>query len=324
MTRNKGERIRVDRVYSGNLWTRVNSVGTTGRRPFVLVCGIGVSSHYFEQLAPHLEQYGPVYALDLPGFGGVPHNRSGLSMSEYADLLGDVIDSLDAPDPVIVGHSMGTQVVADLAARRPELSTIVLIGPVVDAEHRNLPAQAWRFVISSWREPFRMKVLAVTAYLSCGFNWFFRVLPNMLTYRIEGTAEKIQADTLLIRGQHDDVCPPEWIAALAARLPSSSAFEVEGAAHSVMHAHAREVAQLCVDHANRGSEAHDDGITFTSELPEEKVEVAPLDALEIISGEVKGAAIEMSGNANDDDALVAEGKNQQAEARRKLVGDQLY
>lgn len=321
MARNKDERIRVDRVYSGKLWTRVSSVGAGGQRPFVLVCGIGVSSHYFEQLAPHLEQYGPVYALDLPGFGGVPHNRSGLSMSEYADLLGDVIDSLDEPDPIIVGHSMGTQVVADLTARRPQLSTIVLISPVVDAEHRNLPAQAWRFARSSWREPFRVKVLAVTAYLTCGFNWFFRVLPNMLTYRIEDTAAEIQADTLLIRGQYDAVCPPGWIATLSARLPSSSAFEVEGAAHSVMHAHAREVARLCVDHASRGSKAQDDTITLAPELPAEATKGSPLDALGIISAEVKGAATEMSGNARGDDELVEEGKNQQAEARRRHLSD---
>lgn len=321
MARNKAERIRVDRVYSGNLWTRVSSVGNPGKRPFVLVCGIGVSSHYFEQLAPHLEQYGPVYALDLPGFGGVPHNKSGLSMSEYADLLGDVIDSLDAPDPIVVGHSMGTQVVADLASRRPELSTIVLISPVVDADHRSLLAQAWRFVTSSWREPFRVKVLAVTAYLFCGFNWFFRVLPNMLTYRIEDAAARIQADTLLIRGQYDDVCPPEWIAALSARLPTSSAFEVEGAAHSVMHAHAREVARLCVDHASRGSAPDDGGIARVSELPEEGTEVDPRDVLEIVSEEIKGAAIEVSGNTKNSDALVEEGKNRQAEARQALRGD---
>ncbi|MBG6179344.1 alpha/beta fold hydrolase [Arthrobacter sp. CAN_A1] len=309
-------------MYSGKLWTRVSSVGSTGERPFVLVCGIGVSSHYFEQLAPHLEQYGPVYALDLPGFGGVPHNRSGLSMTEYADLLGDVIDSLDAPDPVIVGHSMGTQVVADLASRRPGLSTIVLISPVVDSERRKLATQAWRFATSSWREPFRVKVLAVTAYLFCGFNWFFRVLPNMLTYRIEDTAERIRADTLLIRGQHDAVCPPEWIATLSSRLPTSSAFEVEGAAHSVMHAHAREVARLCVDHADRGSAAHDDdAVTRVAELPDEGVEVAPLQAVDILSEELKGVATEVAGSAKGSDDLVEEGRNRQADARRALRGD---
>lgn len=308
-------------MYSGDLWTRVSSVGTRGDRPFVLVCGIGVSSHYFEQLAPHLEQFGPVYALDLPGFGGVPHNGSGLSMSEYADLLGDVIDSLDAPDPVVVGHSMGTQVVADLASRRPGLSTIVLISPVVDADHRNLPAQAWRFATSSWREPFRVKVLAVTAYLFCGFNWFFRVLPNMLAYRIEDVAARIQADTLLIRGQYDDVCPPEWIAALSDRLPRSSAFEVEGAAHSVMHAHAREVARLCVDHAGRGSAGDDGGIDRIPELPDEGVEVDPQDVLENVTEEIKGAATEVRGNATNSDALVEEGRNRQADARRALRGD---
>ena len=88
-----------------------------GERTFVLVPGIGVSSNYFERLATQLNEYGPVHALDLPGFGGVPHPESGrMTIGEYADLVGTVIDELDLDDPVVVGHSMGTQVVG---ARTP-------------------------------------------------------------------------------------------------------------------------------------------------------------------------------------------------------------
>jgi hypothetical protein len=46
--------VRVDRVYDGDVYVRVNSVGSSGDRSFILIPGIGVSSTYFERLAPHL------------------------------------------------------------------------------------------------------------------------------------------------------------------------------------------------------------------------------------------------------------------------------
>ena len=45
------------------------------------------------------------------------------------------------------------------------------------------------------------------------------------------------------------------------------------------------------------------------------------EAGSIATEEIKGAATEVSGNAQDSDALVEEGKNRQAEARRALRGD---
>jgi pimeloyl-ACP methyl ester carboxylesterase len=67
--------VRVERVAQGDLYVRVNTIGRTGDRPFVLVPGIGVSSDYFERLAPNLNRFGPVHALDLPGCG-TPAARS--------------------------------------------------------------------------------------------------------------------------------------------------------------------------------------------------------------------------------------------------------
>jgi pimeloyl-ACP methyl ester carboxylesterase len=65
--------VTVRRVAWKRTYARVSTVGRTGDRAFVLVPGIGVSSNYFERLAGLLNEYGPVHALDLPGFGGVPH-----------------------------------------------------------------------------------------------------------------------------------------------------------------------------------------------------------------------------------------------------------
>lgn len=319
----RGRKVRVDRVYDGDVYVRVNSVGSGDARSFVLIPGIGVSSTYFERLAPHLNEFGPVHALDLPGFGGVPHPASTLSIRQYADLVGKVIDELELEDPIIVGHSMGSQVVSDLVSRRPELSTLILIGPVVVPEQRRVLTQAKRFLQSSWHEPLTVKVLAISAYALCGFKWFSRVLPKMLKYPIEDALPKIRAHTLVIRGEYDAVAPREWVERVGELLPSSRLWEIPGAAHSVMYAHAEEVAKLCVDHARRTIADGDDDtlrvLTGEAAASDDKQPEAPQPAAVIEA--VQGRIEETIGIITDDDDRVEQGKSQVADAVASIDHD---
>lgn len=306
--------VEVSRVYDGDMYVRVNSVGTSGARPFLLVPGIGVSSTYFEKLAPNLNELGPVHAVDLPGFGGVPHPEHTLEISDYADLVGLVIDELGLDDPIIVGHSMGSQIVSDLVSRRPELTTLVLIGPVIHPAERNVLTQARRFLQASWHEPGTVKILALSAYLFCGFKWFARVLPKMMKYRLEDRLSHIQAHTLVIRGEHDAVSPRAWVEEIGRLLPSSRLWEIEGAAHSVMYAHAEEVARLCVEHA-RETAGDADGDEALHVLPEDESSADDgTRSLPEVAQAVTGRLIETAGILQDDDEKIAQGKSIAAEA----------
>jgi len=304
--------VTVTRVEDGDMYVRVNTVGTEGTRPFVLVPGIGVSSTYFEKLAPHLNEFGPVHALDLPGFGGVPHPDDTLSIRQYADLVGRVIDELELDDPIVVGHSMGSQVVSDLVSRRPNISTLVLIGPVVIPSERRVLKQAVRFLQSSWHEPLTVKVLAISAYLFCGFKWFSRVLPKMMSYPIEDALPNIEARTLVIRGEYDAVAPREWLKRIGQLLPESHLWEIPGAAHSVMYAHAEEVAKLCLAHARDDLSFENENTLHIVKTDTDKQDVAP--TIPEIAQAVHGRLVETTGILTDDDELIAEGKTEAAEA----------
>jgi len=308
-------RVRVTRVERGDLWVRVSTIGTTGERPFVLVPGIGVSSDYFERLAPNLNSFGPVHALDLPGFAGVTHPRTALEIRQFADLVGAVIDDLGLKDPIVVGHSMGTQIATDLVARRPELSTLVLIGPVVNPAERRVTVAARRFLQAAWHEPGRVKVLALRAYLVCGVHWFSQVLPKMMTYPIEQQLPKVRAHTLVIRGEHDAVAPRSWVEQIGRLVPSSRLWEMPGAAHSVMHAHAEEVARLCVEHAEQPPRPGEGGdLKHYADAGDgsERGEFAftPRGVVQAVAATVReGVAI-----ARGDDAGVGRAKSDHAEA----------
>ena len=240
--------VAVHRIRKAGRFVRVTSVGEPGKRGFVLVPGIGVSSDYFERLSPHLNEFGPVHALDLPGFAGVPHPERAMSIADYAELVGAVIDDLGLGDPVVIGHSMGSQIATEVAVTRPDLSTLILIGPVVDSEARQPWRQAVAFLRCAVREPGRVKILAVSSYLLCGWRWFARILPVMMNHPLEDRIRLVGAATLIIRGEHDHVCPPAWVNRLIDALARGRAWEIPDAAHSVMYAHAASVARLCVEH----------------------------------------------------------------------------
>ncbi|MFT4165276.1 MAG: alpha/beta fold hydrolase [Microlunatus sp.] len=301
-------------------YARVSTIGREGERAFVLVPGIGVSSNYFERLAAQLNGYGPVHALDLPGFGGVPHPKSRrMTICDYADLVGKVIDELGLVDPVLVGHSMGTQVVADLAARypdgfagksvgRPPLSSIVLLGPVLSPDQRRLSRAANRFLAAARKEPPRVAVLAAQAYLLCGVRWFSRVLPEMMLYPIEDTLPKVRSNTLVISGALDTLCPSEWIDQVRELLPSGRVEIIEQAAHSIMHAHADTVAALAVAHVQHPG---------TEPLPKNVADRAAdgdSDSTPDGAAEFTGQITELAGILTDDDEKIAEGKTAQAKA----------
>jgi pimeloyl-ACP methyl ester carboxylesterase/uncharacterized protein YjbJ (UPF0337 family) len=278
-----------------------------------------VSSNYFERLALELNEFGPVIALDLPGFGGVPHPRGRrMSIIDYADLVGHVIDELGLDDPILIGHSMGTQIVAELGARYrraggEELSDLVLIGPVINRHERRLHTAALRFLQAGMREPPKVAILAIYAYVLCGPRWFSRVLPEMMAYRIENVLPRLNSEVLVLTGELDRLCPRYWAQEVSELLPRARVWEIAGAAHSVMHANAEDVARLCVRHA-RGEQPDDDRIRTVTHPREE--EPAPPDVATGVK-ELKGRVTELIGIVTDNDETIAEGKSEHAEAEQR-------
>ncbi|KQO61270.1 alpha/beta fold hydrolase [Curtobacterium sp. Leaf261] len=305
--------VEVDRVRVGKTYVRVSSIGTPGTRAFVLVAGLGVASTYYERLAPNLNEFGPVHALDLPGFAGVPAFKGKVTIERFADAVEAVIDSLGLDDPVLVGHSMGTQVVTEVAARRPHLSTLVLISPVIDASARTVSESMVRFVKSAVHEPSAVRFHAVTAYVLCGWHWFRKVLPKMLVFPIEERGGAVEARTLIIRGEHDALVPRDWLRKLARAFPYAVLREVVDGAHSVMHAQADAVAALAVAHA-RG-EITDRGVVSLQRVRDTST-AKDLDRLTWRDAGlvVKSRFLEVLGMARRDDDVLAEGKSAHAAA----------
>lgn len=114
-----------------------HSVGVTAAGegvPLVVVHGFSAEGFLYAQSLSRLVKMGfRVVAIDTAGHGatqGLP--LSGHDINDYAELLGRAIDELGIERFVLAGHSMGGQLIARLAARRPERTLgVIFIDAIV-------------------------------------------------------------------------------------------------------------------------------------------------------------------------------------------------
>ncbi|WP_199424947.1 alpha/beta fold hydrolase [Actinotalea solisilvae] len=227
--------------------TRLTPTPPASAAPVVLVHGIGVSGRYFGPLAHELALEGPVLVPDLPGFGASPRPDAPLDIADHARVVVDLVRREGwAEPPVLVGHSMGAQVVTEAAAQAPGLAAgVVLIGPVAEPGKRSAVRQAWRLLRDGRHESARANWVVMTDYVRTGPRWYAATLPHMLDYPLEERIADVHEPVLLLRGEHDPIAPPEYLERLAARARDPRVDQVPGEGHVVMMHRPRAAAAMC-------------------------------------------------------------------------------
>ena len=224
----------------------VTEGGQPGAPSFVLVHGIGMSSSYFRPFTEVLERDSHVLVPDLPGFGRSPKADAPLGVAELADVVAALVEDRGLIAPVLVGHSMGAQMVTEVLASRPGLAAGgVLIGPVTDDRAPSAGRQALRLLRDGRHEPMRVNAVITADYLRCGPRWYAGTLPHMLGYPILERIAVTSDPVLVVRGAKDPIAPPDWVRRLAAAAPHGTEAEVPGAGHVAMWTHPELVRALC-------------------------------------------------------------------------------
>lgn len=208
---------------------------------FVLVHGIGVGSRYFRRLAPLLAEHGHVLTVELPGFGNSPKPQPTQRVEDHGDLLAAYLTARGCTDALLVGHSMGAQIVVDAALKTP-VGGLMLIGPVTDPQARSAPRQGGRLLLDMTREPPASNWIVLTDYARCGPSWYLRTLPSMLSYDLEAMLPRVRVPTTVVRGGRDPIATASWARRVRDLLPQSRLVEVAGAPHVAMFSQAARVA----------------------------------------------------------------------------------
>lgn len=221
----------------------IRSPAPSASRTYVLVHGIGVSHRYLRRLHARLALGGEVVSVDLPGFGCLPRPSDDLDVAAMARGLAALLDRMGLREVVVVGHSMGSQWVIELAAQRPDLvSHVVAMGPVADDRHWTPLAQARALAVDTLGESPAVNWLVFTDYLRCGMRWYSAQLRHMLTYPIEDRARSLTRPLLVLRGQRDPIAGLAWCRRLRDAARDALLVEVPRSRHVVQHRAPRAVA----------------------------------------------------------------------------------
>jgi pimeloyl-ACP methyl ester carboxylesterase len=218
------------------------------RLTFVLVHGLGVSSRYFEPLAAELARRGRVFLVDLAGYGAAPNPKRDVTLTDHARSLAAFLRTSGLERPVLVGHSMGAEIVAIVAQQHPDVTDrIVLMAPTLEPQSRTRGRAIRHLLHDALREPPVVFGIAFVDYIvRCGPPYLFAQLRHMLADRLEDRLPGVAARMLVIAGDRDTIVTIAWARSLAALVPGAE-FHVVPGPHVIMHTDPTMIAKHIVD-----------------------------------------------------------------------------
>lgn len=194
------------------------------------------------------------FAIDLPGHGKSA-NPPCPSISAAADWVAHLLDAIGAPTADLVGHSMGSLIALEAAARHPaRISRIALIGTAVpmavsgtllDASqandhaayeminvfaHSNAAQLGGNRVPGVWMMGSAMRLMERSGdgVLHADFS-----ACNAYANGLEA-AQKVRIPTLMILGKRDLMTPMKVARDMISKLPGVKVAALDGAGHSLM------------------------------------------------------------------------------------------
>lgn len=232
--------------------TRDLFVETTGEGPdVVLVHGLGGATPFYDPLVTDLAGDFRFIRYDFNGHGRSPLAGE-LSLDTLTEELADVISTQTLSGRAhVIGHSMGTLIVQQLAATHPELvNSIALLGPVrAQAAQAKAGTRARADLVRGQGMSAVADAISLgaTSDRAAGHNRLLRPLVRelLLGQNAEAYAQAcealaaasnpdlsaITAQVLLITGDEDAVSPPSLNEAIASELDNAQRHTITGIGH---------------------------------------------------------------------------------------------
>lgn len=282
-------------IYIAGTRLHYRLTGPEDAPPVLLIHGNTVEGADFEAsgLLARLAQSHRVLVVDRPGFGHSDRpRRLDATPARQGELLLRAAEALGIARPVLVGHSMGTQVALAMALRAPEaVAGLILVGgyyfPTLRADRwMAMPAalpvlgDVLRYTSGAWtaRATLGAAVQAMFAPLPVP-ECFWELMPREMLLRplqqravaedgwnmvpqaraLARRYDQLRLPVTLVAGTGDKVVSPEQTQRLHALLPQSRLHLVEGVGHMAHYvAHAQIVAG--VEAAVRSADAAGGGV----------------------------------------------------------------
>ena len=261
--------------------TRIRYIeaGSAGSRGTVLLLhGLGASMYSWRHtLGPVAAAGFRVVAFDNRGFGFSERPPTGYTNRDYVRLLAELMDSLRVTDAVLVGHSMGGGIAAEMALAHPDrVRGLALLGSagvgarppaaVRMARRPLVGGLATRFfgrgatarlLRSSYADPTKVTQADIDQYYAPvatdDFGRAFRAAAREFRFdALPGRLGTLDIPTLAIWGAEDRIVPVRLGRQLASELLRVAFVVVPAAGHAVQEEAPEEVNRLLLAFLTEG------------------------------------------------------------------------
>ncbi|MEW2382639.1 alpha/beta hydrolase [Micromonospora sp. NPDC047707] len=206
------------------------------RPPLVLVHGLVVAARMCAPTARRLAVGGTVLAPDLPGCGRSSKPYPVPTIPELGAALASWLPAATAGPAVLVGVSVGTQIVIDAAVRASHrVSAVVLVSPTVDRQRRRWCSQLWRWQLEQATQSMRMKRIQFSDYRRGGVGRGLRTFRAALADRPEDKLPRLTMPVLICRGTRDPLVSSSWVRELCGHARDARLAILPGTVHAMSH-----------------------------------------------------------------------------------------
>lgn len=221
-------------------------------KPMVLLHGYSDSCRSFEPLLTRLPMSIRAIAVSQRGHGDSARPASGYRIGDFAADLAALLDRLDMPRAIVLGHSMGSLVAERFALDHPErLTGLVLVGAFRTLKGSAALAELWREAIADCTDPvdpgfvraFQESTLATAvppAFLESVIGESLKVPAHVWRQAARGMMEedfsaelrRIAAPTLIIWGDQDAFSDRHEQVALEVSIRAARSLILAGIGHA--------------------------------------------------------------------------------------------
>jgi pimeloyl-ACP methyl ester carboxylesterase len=196
-------------------------------------------STIWKPIIKEFDSYGHL-TVDLRGHGKSeePIEEDEYELSRLTDDIQELIEKLDISNPILIGHSMGAMVSAELMTQIPVQHAVLIAGTVKTPSHINLK-RAEKFL-----ESLREERQAIKYVRNAHPRAAYACLKAIEHFNIEEQLRNNDTPTTIIIGENDAMTPVEYSKQLHKILANSQMYILPKAGHNTPITHTKQIIEI--------------------------------------------------------------------------------
>ena len=200
----------------------------------VLLHGWGQNIQMMQMLGEPFKDKFRIIAVDFPGFGNSEEPKEVMDVSDYTDVIENLLKKLNVKNPILIGHSFGGRVSVKFASRN-EVKKVILLSPALRGhDKKGLKTKILKFLktvpgiknLEGWAKNH----IGSRDYKAAS-PIMKQVLVKTVNEDLSDDAKKIKAPVILIYGDMDSEVPEEDTKEYERLIPDCGLILYEGCTH---------------------------------------------------------------------------------------------